>query len=414
MAEKTIQVRIKNASMEGSEWTEKNPILLAGEIGIEKDTGKFKFGDGVTNWNDLEYAGMDIQQIKNLIDENEDNVYEVVADEEDDLGALSTVAQSPKKGDIGIVKRTIANDKLSYTAYIYSGSQWEAADGNYSAENVYFSTDMTITANIGVQTIGSSGSKTLSTTGKNVKQVFDLLVAEEKNPSITQPSVNISSSQVKAYEVGTNVTPSYNANLNPGNYQYGPSTGVTATSWSVTDGVEILTTSSGSFKQFQVIDNTSYKITATAQHSAGVNPKTNLGNDYAAGAIKAGSKNKSTGNITGYRNSFYGTVNSKDSVPSSAIIRTLTKSNKALTNGNTFNITIPINALRVIIAYPATLRDVSSILDVNGLNAEIKSGFTKQEVQVEGENGYNTIAYKVYTMDYAKPNDTANTYKVTI
>lgn len=81
------------------EWTEKNPILLAGEIGIEKDTGKFKFGDGITNWNDLEYAGMDIQQIKNLIDENEDNVYEVVADEEDDLGALSTVAQNPKKGD---------------------------------------------------------------------------------------------------------------------------------------------------------------------------------------------------------------------------------------------------------------------------------------------------------------------------
>ena len=68
----------------------------------------------------------------------------------------------------------------------------------------------------------------------------------------------------------------------------------------------------------------------------------------------------------------------------------------------------------MIIAYPATLRDVTSILDVNGLNAEIKSGFTKTEVQVEGANGFDAIAYKVYTMDYAKANDTANTYKVTI
>jgi len=38
-----------------SEWTTENPVLLAGEIGIETDTGKFKIGNGTTAWNSLAY-----------------------------------------------------------------------------------------------------------------------------------------------------------------------------------------------------------------------------------------------------------------------------------------------------------------------------------------------------------------------
>lgn len=37
-------------------WTEINPILASGEMGVETDTNKFKFGDGVTAWVDLAYA----------------------------------------------------------------------------------------------------------------------------------------------------------------------------------------------------------------------------------------------------------------------------------------------------------------------------------------------------------------------
>lgn len=36
-------------------WTTINPILSAGEPGVETDTGKLKIGDGSTAWNDLEY-----------------------------------------------------------------------------------------------------------------------------------------------------------------------------------------------------------------------------------------------------------------------------------------------------------------------------------------------------------------------
>lgn len=284
----------------------------------------------------------------------------------------------------------------------------------YNADDILFTSDLTITADVGVHTVGSSGSKTLPTTGKSVKQVMDLLFSEEKNPTITQPYVNLSSSTMGAKEVGTNIIPVYTASLNPGTYQFGPATGVTATSWTVTDtNGGNKTEASGSFEEFQVIDDTSYKITAVAQHTEGTIPLTNLGNEYAAGKIQAGSKTKQVGTITGYRNSFYGTLEDKGEL-TSTVIRTLGKSNKALSNGSAFNITIPVGALRVVIAYPATLRNLTSVSDVNGLGAEIVTSFTEIRVNVEGVNGYQAIEYKVYYLDYANPNNTNNTYKVTI
>lgn len=36
------------------QWTAANPILDAGELGYELDTGVFKIGDGFTKWLDLD------------------------------------------------------------------------------------------------------------------------------------------------------------------------------------------------------------------------------------------------------------------------------------------------------------------------------------------------------------------------
>lgn len=416
MAQKILYARVQNGSDTAENWSTNNPVLLAGEIGIESDTKLYKFGDGVTAWNDLDYAGTDAEQVQELIDAAEDNFYAVTAEgEETDAVALAEI-DAPKKGDIAVVKRTIANDKVSHTAYVYNGSAWEAADGNYNAENVYFGKDLTITANIGVQTVGSSGSKTLATTGKNVKEVFDMIMAAEQNPKTTQPSVSVTCAQMGNYEVGTKVTPQWSVALNPGSYTYGPATGVTATSYSVSDSdSNSAETSSGSFPELTVEDGENYSISATVGHSAGTVPKTNLNNDYAAGQIAAGSKSGSKGTITGHRKTFYGTTEDKTSETTSAIIRGLSgKSNTALGNGSTFKVSVPVGALRVLIAYPATLRDVTSIKDDNAMSAEIKTGFAQSTVAVEGANGYTATNYKVYTMDFASANDTANTYTVTI
>lgn len=259
-----------------------------------------------------------------------------------------------------------------------------------------------------------NGMGTLVEPGGTLGDFFNVFI-DEKNPATTPPSVSLTFSQAKAYEVGTNVVPSYSASLNPGSYTYGPATGIIASSWKVTDtaGNE-LTTSSGSFPQLQVIDGISYKITATARYEAGAIPVTNTGNEYTAGRILAGSKSATSGAVSGYRNTFYGTLTEKSEVTSDIVRGLASKSGKALSNGNSFTITIPIGALRVVIAYPSTLRDLTSIKDVNGMNAEILPSFETSTVDVKGANDYATIGYKVYILDFANANDTANKFTVTI
>jgi hypothetical protein len=47
---------VKNRRDTSSNWTGVNPVLRPGEIGLESDTGLFKFGDGVHTWQQLSYA----------------------------------------------------------------------------------------------------------------------------------------------------------------------------------------------------------------------------------------------------------------------------------------------------------------------------------------------------------------------
>ena len=50
-----VQILLRNDT--ATNWTTVNPVLGKGEMGIEIDTGKFKFGDGVTTWQNLNYSG---------------------------------------------------------------------------------------------------------------------------------------------------------------------------------------------------------------------------------------------------------------------------------------------------------------------------------------------------------------------
>lgn len=50
-----VQILTRNDT--AANWTTANPVLEAGEIGAETDTGKLKVGNGVTNWAGLSYVG---------------------------------------------------------------------------------------------------------------------------------------------------------------------------------------------------------------------------------------------------------------------------------------------------------------------------------------------------------------------
>lgn len=318
-------------------------------------------------------------------------------------------------GDIVIIKDLIAEGKWQYTAYVFDNSEWHAMDGNYNAENVYFDEDLITTTAVGNITL-TDGQATIAAAGKNLKQVFETIFVKEENPKTTKPSVSLTFNNAKAYEVGTQVAPTYSATFNSGKYSYNTSTGVSVNSWEVTDSNgNTLTTDKGSFSLMTITDDTSYSITAKANYSDGIIPSTNLGNDYSDGQILANSASDSKGPMTGYRKTFYGTLEDKELELNSATMRGLNGStDKASVNGDSVLVNIPVGAMRVVFAYPATLNDLSSVTDTNGLGAEILSGFSVINVDVNGHNGYEAKSYKVYYIDYANPNDTANSYTFTI
>lgn len=322
---------------------------------------------------------------------------------------------------LGGVKPIAKTDDMTGSVGVdENGQLWVKPGADIStipADKVMFDSDLVFTYQFGKYT-PTGGKVTVPADNKSLLDVLNDAYSEDKNPTITQPSVGISSSTARAYEVGTSVTPAYSGSFNAGNYEYGPKpTGAAITEWLASNNVttETKTTQTGTFAAYVVPDGSNYRITIKGTYSDGVIPITALEKPYAAGQIKGAAKTAQSGAITGYRNSFYGTLEDKTTAINSATIRGLAqKSGKAFANGNIFTVNIPVGAQVVLIAYPATLRDVTSIKDVNGLNADITSAFTKSAVNVEGAAGYTAISYKVYRLDFAKPNDAANKYTVTI
>ena len=410
MASKTLNTRIQIRNDLAATWTEKNPVLLKGEMGIETDTRKIKIGDGLNKWSALGYSGADVADIEKVIADNRDTTYSLEpTGEQTDAQLLATV-ESPKDGDTAIVKRVISGDKISHTAYVYDGA-WKAMDGNYNAENVYFADDLTYTAPIGVLTVPSSGSGTIASSGKNVKDVLASILAKEKNPSITQPSASMSSSNIGAYEAGTNVAIQYSISTDPGSYAYGPATGVTFSGHKATFNGKTVTGASGTFTSVQVTDTINLSITGSVDYSDGAIPVTNLGNTYASGQIKRGTKTLSKGSLTGYRNWFYGYKAGGATIDVSALdsakIRALTPRN------GSFPATLSTNKMQqMFFAIPKGRKtEVSVANNVNGAPCTV----TKvTDVMVEGANGFTAIAYDVWYVNNAAADGGSNTYKITV
>lgn len=79
MANTTLDVKIQTRNDTKNNWTTQNPVLLKGEMGVETDTRKFKFGDGVSDWKTLEYASATGAIIMNKAPTPTDSGYDVGA-----------------------------------------------------------------------------------------------------------------------------------------------------------------------------------------------------------------------------------------------------------------------------------------------------------------------------------------------
>lgn len=385
----------------------KDVVPAAGEPCYDLDLKTLKIGDGVTTYENLKAIGA--TELSSAATHYEG----VRAEDENDIDVIGRVlteaSANANKDDIFIVKALISDNNYSHTAYVYNGSDWVAMDGNYNANNVYFDSDILVTKEIGYITL-KNGQGYIPSEGKNLTEVFEAMFVKESNPKTTAPSVGWDSISTGSYEVGTTVTPSWDAKLNVGSYTYGPATGVVAESWEISNNItdETATTESGSFADWVVKDDKVYQITAKVSHTAGATPVTNKGNEYASGKIAAGSKSAQSTGISGYRAYFYGVLNTStaEAPLTSAIIR------EQLTNGGNYNeakahtLNGSATAKRIVIAIPSnsTRGGLSEVILTSAMNTPVTESYVKTEkaVKVEGVNGALAVDYDVWVYEPSK------------
>lgn len=412
----TLNTRIVLRNDSTANWLEnESVILLKGEVGVEffaDGATRIKIGDGVKTWAQLGYVGGEDKEVV---------IKEVVPTEgQTHIQALNLAfGLSRKTGDIGIIKETINADAglYQYTAYVCDESKlelWQAMDGNYNAENVYFSEDLVTTTAIGNIKL-TNGQATISAAGKNLKQVFDTIFVEEKNPTTTQPVASIALSGAGAKEVGTVFTPSYSASLSAGSYTYGPATGVAANEYRISD---ILgngsTTSSGTFDSFTVEESTNYYVSAEIKHNNGTIPVTNTGNEYPSGQIMGGTSNYKTASsskVTGYRAWFYGYKNASGvldvSALTSAQIRALTSTNGSIPS------TLTTDKMQQMF-FAAPKGKIKSVAVANATNGAPQTVSGPVSVNVEGANGYTAAEYDVFYVSNASAESGSTKFNITI
>lgn len=347
---------------------------------------------------------------------------------------------TPKAGDMFVVVTTVDEVTYEVSTYRYDGENWVSITGNVDADKVILQDNITMAGNytqFGNLTKNADGTATLNSKGKSVLGVLTEILSKRLQPGTpTQPSISgFNLSGAKAVEAGTSMAQaSYTAGtLNPGSYQYGPETGVTASNWVVqritNDGNEQIAsvdaasldagTDNNGGAGFIIGDQggenvvSSLRYKAIATHGAGVTADDNLGDDSSpAVSIAAGTKEKTTSAYTPFRNVFYGASTTKPTLDSAAI-RALTPTGKAYAAG-TLTINVPAGAQRVAIACIAGKPGVTKVINETAMNADVTSTFVQSSVNVEGAEGYTAVAYNVWVFEPAVPYENAATLKVTL
>lgn len=77
MANTTLKTRIALKVDTAEKWASSSLVLMKGEIGIESDTNKFKFGDGVKTYSQLEYASAMPSEVSTTDPTTSDTGYDI-------------------------------------------------------------------------------------------------------------------------------------------------------------------------------------------------------------------------------------------------------------------------------------------------------------------------------------------------
>lgn len=401
-----------------SKTLEENPDILTNGIQDYVTNNPEKLDESVDK-----YLDENKDEVKEIIDDYiKDNINDFIADHfevevpEDesktDEEIINDKITGPHKNDIFVIKRTISDDVYVYTSYVYDGEKWCVMNGNVSADNVYFADDFVVTEPIG--TVQDFVGKTvLPAKGLNLTQLLQNLFAVEKAPKIEMPSVTISQSTAKSYEVGTRIKPAWTAKFSNGSYEFDETTGIENLGWTITNSVnsETANKASGKFSEIEVVDDMNLTITASARYSEGLVPNSNLDKPMPEMKIAAGKAVKTSSALKGYRKVFYGGVIDKIKLNSDEI-RDLDSTASAVKQGSSFSVNVTEGCSQIVVAIPAFLGDIDAIRKIKG--GDELADFTVSSVMVEGANGYEAIEYKVYIKTYDEPTEEEAIYNVII
>lgn len=289
---------------------------------------------------------------------------------------------------------------------------WIAKDGS-----TVISTSRTqeaITVN-GVTGLGIANGATISA-GTSLDDFVKMVVQKAIPATYTKPSVSIANNGGQAsgnVEAGTTISPKLKATFTKNDAGDLTSIAIKKGGTEVANGTESPLTYNG---ESIVIGDESITFTASATYGDAPVKTNNLGQESKENWFAGGTVNSGNYTITGKRNLFYGT--GVGSVPevTSDMVRGLTNKKLAPASGTSFNINVAVGQQYIVIAYPATLRDINNVTYVEANDSGMASSFTKTTINVAdargGSNG--TMSYKVYTYAMAVPAAAAMTFKVTI
>lgn len=427
-----------------AEWADSEVVLKTGEMGLEylpDGNVKIKAGDGEHLWSALSYIGSDVKSA---------NVFQVElgADDIDDIAAIeakvATEGAEKQDGDVAIVKSIFADGKISYTSYVYdseldvegedSSKGWSAMDGNYSATNVFLKNKIELAGSF--TSVGNYNKGKTINAGTSLEALLSGMLQQELYPNANdKPNASISVSGGSG-EVGTEYTvPTATLTIDDvGSYPYGDkATGITfaigdvklcegadpatATNTKINDAVmakgSTLKLKASGDKVMYADTAKTYTFSATASYPAGKVPVTNLGNEYAAAQIPAGSVtiDDKSATFSGYRYAFAG--GSTAATVDSAVVRSMTAKKSSKTSmdseSEALEFTVAAGATKVFFAYPATWTG-TPYFEMFGLAWATNNDIVaKDNIQVADARGtvdgalQGAVAYKLYCWELDTP-----------
>lgn len=267
----------------------------------------------------------------------------------------------------------------------------------------------------GVTGLGISDGATISA-GTSLEDFVKMVVQKAIPATYTKPTISIANNSGQAsgnVEAGTTITPKLKATFTKNDA--GDLTSIVIKN----GGTEVAnsTTSPLTYDgDSVVIGDESITFTASATYGDAPVKTNNLGQESTENWFAGGTINSGNYTITGKRNAFYGTGVGDVPEVTSNMVRGLANKKLAPAAGTSFNINVSVGQQYIVIAYPATLRDINNVTYVEANDSGMASNFTKTTIDVADARGESNglMSYKVYTYGMAVPAAANMTFKVTI